>query len=83
VAVDPPKVYKEGGVVGNEPEGVPMLKANCLRLIMPMSVLGEPLHPPAWLTMHSATSWFDKRTSSLVAGDHDVTVMALIGGRRP
>jgi hypothetical protein len=28
-------VYKEGGVVGNEPGGVPTLKANCIRLIMP------------------------------------------------
>jgi hypothetical protein len=32
VAVDPSKVYKEGGVIGNEPGGVSTLKANCIHL---------------------------------------------------
>jgi hypothetical protein len=30
---------------------------------------------PASLTMHSAISWFDKQTLSLVAGDRHVTVI--------
>jgi hypothetical protein len=32
VAVDPSKVYKEGGVIGNEPGGVSTLKVNCIHL---------------------------------------------------